>query len=128
MMKYRRIAMNLTGVEICVVNNLSTQRPPEFTPMSQLPLYLRRAATGLKFALLAMILGSAITIVFAAVTGSISGTAGDTQGAVVPDTTVTLRNTQTGVVQTARTDSAGFYSFPSLPLGHYDVTFDKSGF
>jgi Carboxypeptidase regulatory-like domain len=128
MMKYRQIAMNLTGVEICVVNNLSKQRPPEFTPMSQLPLYLRRAATGLKFALIAMILGSAITVVFAAVTGSISGTARDTQGAVVPGATVTLRNTQTGVVQTARTDSAGFYSFPSLPLGHYDVTFDKSGF
>ena len=65
---------------------------------------------------------------FAATTGSISGTVHDGQGAVVPNTRVVLRNTLTGVTQSITTDSAGFYSFPSLPIGHYDITFEITGF
>lgn len=64
----------------------------------------------------------------AATTGSISGTVHDAQGAVVPRATVTLRNTLTGVVQTISSDDAGFYNFPTLPLGRYDITFQKTGF
>ena len=61
-------------------------------------------------------------------TGNISGTARDAQGAVVPGVTVSARNTQTGVVQTLQTDSVGFYNFPALPIGTYDVSFKKAGF
>jgi hypothetical protein len=52
----------------------------------------------------------------------------DAQGAVLQSTTVTLKNTLTGEVQTIQTDEAGFYSFPSLPVGQYEVTFEKTGF
>ncbi|MES2221382.1 MAG: carboxypeptidase-like regulatory domain-containing protein, partial [Acidobacteriota bacterium] len=75
---------------------------------------VRNLTSGFKLALLAAILGFSMTAVFAAVTGSISGTARDTQGEVLPGVTVHLRNTLTGVVRDIQTDSAGFYNFPSL--------------
>jgi hypothetical protein len=62
------------------------------------------------------------------VTGRISGTVKDQTGAVVPEVTVTVVNTDTGVRQTTRTDSVGFYSFPELPVGHYDLDTSKPGF
>jgi hypothetical protein len=65
---------------------------------------------------------------FAAVTGSISGTAHDAQGAVLPGVTVTLTNTQTGVVHTTLTDSVGFYNFSVIPVGSYNVDFERTGF
>lgn len=89
---------------------------------------LEQLARAGKLALLAIVLGLATSVALAATTGSISGTIHDGQGAVVPDATVTLRNTLTGVVQIISTDEAGFYNFPSLTLGHYDITFEKAGF
>jgi hypothetical protein len=62
------------------------------------------------------------------VTGNISGTVKDAQGAVVPGVTVTARNTQTGVEQTLMTDDVGFYNFAALAVGTYDVSFQKTGF
>lgn len=67
-------------------------------------------------------------LALAVATGNISGTVLDAQGAVVPDVTVQLRCIETGVMQTVQTDGAGFYRFPALPLGHYTVTFTKTGF
>jgi hypothetical protein len=83
---------------------------------------------GLKFALLMLFLAVTATSLFAKVTGSISGTVRDPQGAVVPGTSVQLVNVQTGVVQTIMTDSAGFYSFPAVDVGTYEITFRKDGF
>ena len=68
------------------------------------------------------------TLLLGKVTGSISGTARDAQGAVVPGVTVSAKNTQTGVVETIQTDNVGFYSFSALPVGTYDVSFQKTGF
>lgn len=82
----------------------------------------------LKLMLLTLFIGLAASFASAATTGSISGTVHDEQGAVLPGATVTLRETSTGVVQTLTADTAGFYNFPSLPLGHYDITFEKAGF
>ncbi len=85
-------------------------------------------ALGVRVVLCVAILCLSSTAAFAKVTGSISGTVRDTQGDVLPDATVSLLNTQTGVVQSITTDSAGFYSFPSIPIGRYNVSFEKSGF
>src|SRR5271163_214151 len=60
--------------------------------------------------------------------GSISGTVKDSSGAVVPKATVTATDTNTGIRQTTTTDSKGFYSFPSLPVGLYDLEFNGGGF
>ncbi len=65
---------------------------------------------------------------FAKTYGTISGTARDSQGAIVPGTNVQLRNINTNVVQTGITDAAGFYSFPVVDVGTYAITFQKTGF
>jgi hypothetical protein len=58
----------------------------------------------------------------------ISGTAKDPTGALVPGTAVTAVCIETQVRQTTATDSQGFYAFPSLPVGHYDVIAVHPGF
>ena len=63
------------------------------------------------------------------VTGSISGTVTDNSGAVVPNATVTITNTDTTVVaRTLKTDSSGNYTAPLLPLGNYSVAITAAGF
>src|SRR5262245_57335541 len=63
------------------------------------------------------------------ITGSISGIAKDPTGAVVANATVVITNTDTGLtVRTLKTDGAGEYSAPLLPIGHYKVTVEASGF
>src|SRR5438270_6907134 len=60
--------------------------------------------------------------------GRISGTAKDPSGAVVPGVTVTAVCTETAIKQTSQTDAQGFYSFPSLAVGHYDIATTQPGF
>jgi Carboxypeptidase regulatory-like domain/TonB dependent receptor len=62
-----------------------------------------------------------VSSAWAGVGGSISGTVTDPSGAVVPKVTVTAINTDTGIRQIVSTDDKGFYSFTSLPIGHYDI-------
>ena len=54
--------------------------------------------------------------------------ANDPTGAVVPGVAVTATCTETGIKQTTQTDAQGFYAFPSLPVGHYDVEARQPGF
>ena len=84
-----------------------------------------RTRHGLLFVAL---LAFAPSLLLAKVTGNISGTVKDAQGAVMPGVTVTARNIQTGVAQTLLTDDVGFYNFAALPIGTYDVSFQKTGF
>lgn len=58
---------------------------------------------------------------WAGVGGSISGTVTDPSGGVITKATVTATNTDTGIRQAATTDDKGFYSFGSLPVGHYEI-------
>jgi hypothetical protein len=63
------------------------------------------------------------------ITGSIAGTVNDSTGAVVPNSTVTITNTdKNSVVRTVKTDSSGYYSAPLLPLGTYSVGITAPGF
>lgn len=61
-------------------------------------------------------------------TSSISGTVTDPKGALVPAATVTARNEATGVTYTQTTTDAGVYAFPSLPVGTYTITVERSGY
>jgi hypothetical protein len=65
---------------------------------------------------------------WAGVSGSISGTVKDASGAVVPKVVVVVTNAGTGFRQTVTTDEKGLYSFPSLPIGNYDVAVASAGF
>jgi hypothetical protein len=60
--------------------------------------------------------------------GGITGRITDNTGAVVPETTVTLRNEDTGVIENAVTNSAGVYTFQNLNPGSYTLTVKSSGF
>src|SRR5215207_5872594 len=59
-------------------------------------------------------------------TGSITGSIKDEQGAVLPGVTVTLTGKQG--TKTEVTDSAGVYRFPALEVGTYVVNAELSGF
>ncbi len=80
--------------------------------------------SGTLFLLFSLLVGTAI----AGVTASISGTIKDASGATIPGASVTAVNTDTGISQTQKTNGQGFYSFPSLPLGHYNVRVEQTGF
>jgi hypothetical protein len=58
----------------------------------------------------------------------ILGTVSDTSGAVIPNATVIVTNTQTNVSNTIKTDSAGAYALPDLTPGAYAVQVALQGF
>src|SRR5438874_12934393 len=60
--------------------------------------------------------------------GQISGRVKDAQGGVVPGATVTATNAQTQQSWNAVSDGTGFYTFPNLPAGRYNVTTELQGF
>jgi hypothetical protein len=89
---------------------------------------LTQIARSVFLLLVLIVLLGAPVLTHAAVGGSISGTVKDPSGAVVPKATVTATNTDTGVKQVIRTNDTGVYSFPILPVGHYDVDIMADGF
>jgi len=87
-----------------------------------------RVGLGPLFLLAAAFVLTIPALSFAQVGGSISGTVKDSSGAVVPGATVTAMNTVLGTETAVTTDEQGFYSFPKLPVGKYDVTIQIEGF
>ena len=67
-------------------------------------------------------------LAWASVGGSISGLVTDSSGAVIVGAEVVARNIDTDIRQTQKTDTAGFYSFATLPVGHYEVVIHQTGF
>lgn len=59
---------------------------------------------------------------------SISGTITDTTGAVIPNATVTVTNTDNGFTVSTSTSDIGSYVLPLLPVGTYTVRVRKEGF
>lgn len=86
----------------------------------------------LSTALAAVTLGSAVLLPNTAYAQStqaaILGTVHDSTGAVVPNATVTVTNTDEGVARTTKTDKNGNYQVLELPLGHYTVQVTAQGF
>lgn len=68
------------------------------------------------------------SIAFGQGTGSISGTVMDEKDAVVPEATVTARNTETNTSRTAQSDNEGRYRFENLAIGPYELKVERSGF
>lgn len=61
-------------------------------------------------------------------TGTISGTATDVSGAVVPGAVVTLTNQATAAAQTTKTNADGRYVFTPLHIGTYNVVVHAASF
>jgi Carboxypeptidase regulatory-like domain len=64
---------------------------------------------------------------WAAANGSLSGTLKDPSGAVVPGATIILVNSAIKSEYAVILNGQGFYSFPTLPVGHYDMTIVANG-
>jgi hypothetical protein len=63
-----------------------------------------------------------------AVNGTLLGTVTDSSGAVVPNSKVTITETNTGISHSATTNESGNYTFGNLPPGTYAVTVEQTGF
>src|SRR6266699_809842 len=59
---------------------------------------------------------------------SISGRITDQSNAMVLDAEVEIRNTDTGIVASSKTNDQGVYAFPSLAPGNYVMSVNKQGF
>ena len=62
------------------------------------------------------------------ISSTILGTVADSQKAVVPGASVTLKNIDTGIERKSTTGSVGEYNFPNLMAGNYQVEVAKEGF
>jgi hypothetical protein len=78
-------------------------------------------------------LPAAFLLIFAAMgrsqgEASIWGTVTDATGGAVPKASVRVKDVETGAERKYVTDDAGRFDAPSLPVGTYEVTAEKSGF
>jgi len=64
----------------------------------------------------------------ASINGAISGVVTDSAGAALKDARVVATNTETGVTTELATDDKGFYNFPALSIGTYNVEISHAGF
>src|SRR5436305_15015646 len=79
---------------------------------------------------LAVLLVAAVAIAASAqeTTGTITGTATDQTGSVLPGVTVTVKNIDNGFQRSVVTNDEGVYTALLLPIGAYEVLFELSGF
>jgi Carboxypeptidase regulatory-like domain/TonB dependent receptor len=75
-----------------------------------------------------IILVCSATTLWAGANGSLSGTLTDPSGAVVPGAQVTLTNSALKTQFKTVSNGQGFYSFPTIPVGHYDLFIAAAGF
>jgi hypothetical protein len=59
---------------------------------------------------------------------ALNGTVRDASGAIVPDATITLTNSDTGIKQTTQSNSTGNYSIVNISPGNYLASVSKDGF
>ena len=77
---------------------------------------------------LSIVLGCVGPAFSQSLTGSISGTVTDQNNAVVLGATVFGKNTATGFVRSAVTNSSGLYRLTDIPPGPYEITIAAAGF
>jgi hypothetical protein len=62
------------------------------------------------------------------VSGGLSGTVLDAQGAGVPGANVSVKNTATGSSRQVKANSTGYYAVPALPAADYQIEAESPGF
>ena len=62
------------------------------------------------------------------VSGTLRGTVTDSNGAVVPNASVKVRSTETGLERTVVSSDNGLYNFAFLPIGQYTVEATRTDF
>ena len=111
-----------------------TTEDTEFTEKSRSVSSVNSVSSvvNLFFAVLQALLLSATTLphaLYAQTWNShLEGTVLDPSGAAVPAASLELRNSATGQVRQTQTGVNGFYSFPLLPVGNYELEIAKTRF
>jgi hypothetical protein len=80
------------------------------------------------FAVFTLILLTGLPAQAQTVSGSLSGTVVDGQGAVVPGANISVKNTATGNLRQVKTNHSGAYIVPALPAAAYQVEAEAPGF
>ncbi len=82
------------------------------------------------FAFFALVYFCAVSSVANAqeITASINGVVTDASGGTVPNAKVTAKDLDRGSAFPTTTNADGFYSFPRLPIGRYEVRVETPGF
>ncbi len=91
---------------------------------------MRTTRTWLRFTLrfcFASLLPIAVSA-WASVAGSISGEIKDPSNRIVVNAAVTAREINTSLSYRVVTDASGYFTFPVLPVGHYDLKITAPGF
>src|SRR5262249_7385772 len=92
--------------------------------------FMRSSRRGVPFGLLALALlvGWAVPSAAPVSNPVITGIVTDAQGGMLPGVTVTLMNTESGVVRTIVTEENGRYSLGGIPPGRYSLKAELPGF
>jgi hypothetical protein len=69
-----------------------------------------------------------LSLCASAQTATVVGTITDPSGSVVPNVTVTATHVETGQVRSTKASDAGQYLFADVPIGHYTLKAEASGF
>lgn len=75
-----------------------------------------------------VLLFGAMSVMGQTVSGTLRGTVTDSNGALVPNASVTARSTETGLERTVTTSEDGLYNIPFLPIGQYSVETSRTDF
>ncbi len=77
----------------------------------------------------ALLFATLSTLLHADITGVVTGVVKDQSDSAVADASATLRNPDTGLSRTVKTNSNGVYEFLSVPIGeNYSVEVEAAGF
>src|SRR5512135_1579195 len=107
------------------MNTHVTRRRP--SSVSHFGTEVRRKGSMVAWCLMALILLIPLGLL-AQDNATITGTASDSSGAVVPNANITLTNTATGVVRESTVNSVGAYRFGNVAAGTYTLTARAAGF
>src|SRR5262249_60844713 len=61
-------------------------------------------------------------------TGTLAGMVQDSTGALLPNVTLSIKNTDRNTIQSTRTNETGGYVLPALSPGNYSISAELPGF
>ena len=80
------------------------------------------------FRAICLAIASSSVIALASVSGNISGVVKDPSGRIILNADVSVTQSETGLSRHTHTDSNGYYILPVLPVGHYSLAIQATGF